>query len=82
MIHLRKIFAFSALASLLVIGFACTKPEHEEKKAPQIEAQTSVKISDEEQEFSANEEHAAYGPHKVNAYRIDRRKSAENPPKY
>ena len=56
MIHLRKIFAFSALASLLVIGFACTKPEHEEKKAPQIEAQTSVKISDEEQEFSVEYE--------------------------
>lgn len=39
-------------------------------------------MPDEEQEFSDNEEHAAYGPHKVNAYRIDRRKSAENPPKY
>ena len=39
-------------------------------------------MPDEEQEFSANEEHAAYGPHKGNAYRIDRRKSAENPPKY
>lgn len=56
MINLRKIFAFSALASLLVIGFACTKPEQEEKKAPQIEVQTSVKISDEEQEFSVEYE--------------------------
>ncbi|HAZ74553.1 MAG TPA: hypothetical protein DCW53_04480, partial [Rikenellaceae bacterium] len=51
--NLRKLLSFSALASLLIFGFACTKPAQEEKKVPLIEVeQTSVSLSDEEQEFT------------------------------
>lgn len=53
MMNLRKFLSFSALASLLIFGFACTKPAQEEKKVPLIEVeQTSVSLSDEEQEFT------------------------------
>lgn len=39
-------------------------------------------IPEEEQEPPVKEEYASYGAHKVNAYQIDRRKSAEKSPKY